>query len=262
MRFICETMLSGGPRHAGEVGMCEDSAGVITSSGGAMFYLADATSDQGQVGYFSSRYLAVSLGSWFLAHGLRSWELTADADVEKLFKDAWADMRDELSAEWNAHARQGGLAEALEKNGEPFQADGESGYLKSFSATFLGGSMTVEGRVVSTVQVGDVDIVVKKTDGQHERWQAPVARVFAQAMMKSGGEPVLRFFTPVYEKRAASDIACLLAKTDGVRFWNDEMAMGMIGEGVEAVARFRKLLRRGIRSDTGDDKALLYLAFL
>ncbi len=55
----------------------------------------------------------------------------------------------------------------------------------------------------------------------------------------------------------------LIAKTDGVRFINDELTVNaMACGGKEGVLKFRQILLKGIRSDTGDDKALFYCAFL
>ncbi len=62
-----EILLAGGRRHAcKEEELCEDAAGLHFFDKGVVFYISDGTSDETGVGPFSSRYLANSLGYYFI----------------------------------------------------------------------------------------------------------------------------------------------------------------------------------------------------
>ncbi|MBI5185493.1 MAG: protein phosphatase 2C domain-containing protein [Nitrospinae bacterium] len=65
--LFAEVLFAGGRRHGlREDELCEDAAGIHFLDGGAIFFLADGTSDEAGIGPFSSRCLANSLGYYFI----------------------------------------------------------------------------------------------------------------------------------------------------------------------------------------------------
>lgn len=66
-QLFAEVLFAGGRRHGlKEDELCEDAAGFHFLKDGAIFFLADGTSDEAGIGPFSSRGLANSLGYYFI----------------------------------------------------------------------------------------------------------------------------------------------------------------------------------------------------
>lgn len=263
--FVCEALVSGGPRHEHEVELGEDSAGVVTTPSGAMFYIADATSDEGGIGPFSSRYLANSLGYWFLNKGLGALDQQFDKiDIDKIFNAALDAMQASWLKEWSSFSKSPAATEEFEKHSEPYLSKyGGGGRVKTFSTAFMGGVIMRSGRRLALVRTGDIDLVVKRAGSAPSRKKIRKERIFAQLIAENDNPPRMRFADTAYEVYSAGSVDYLIAKTDGVSFVNDELTINaMTGGGPEGVLKFRRILLKGIRSSTGDDKALFYCVFL
>lgn len=261
--FICEALVSGGPRHKDEVEFCEDVAGIVTFPGGAVFYIADATSDEGRMGPFSSRYFASSLGFWFLKAGLSGMAAEGAAiNLDQVFESALSDLKGAWQNELSAYMKKPEAEEEIHKTAEPFKSEDGDGKLKVFSATFCGGVISSDDRNLRLVRTGDIDLIVKHGGEPAQRKPFHKKRLFVQFIKKEGEEPKFRFPEMSYEHYAAEELEYLIVKTDGVDFLNDELTINsMKGGGMEDALKFRKILLKGITSK-GDDKALLYCAFI
>lgn len=266
--FVCEALVSGGPRHKGEVELCEDCAGVVTTASGAIFFIADATSDEGAIGPFSSRYLANCLGYWFLNEGLKALRNEpGKIDIDKVFCAALDSMQASWLKEWAAFSKKPGAAattKGFEKHLEPYTSKEGDGGVKSFSSTFMGGVVMVSERRAAIIRTGDIDLVVKRAGSAPSRKDfRRKERIFAQIITDNNDPPRMRFSDTVYEVYSSAPVDYLIAKTDGVSFVNDELTINaMAGEGAEGILKFRRILLKGIKPGTGDDKALFYCAFL
>lgn len=261
---MCEALVSGGARHKNEVELCEDCAGVVTTPLGAVFYIADATSDEGRTGPFSSRYLANCLGYWFLNEGLKALgEGVGKIDIDKVFKSSLDSMQAAWLKEWASLLKKPGAAKELEKHLETYLSKEGGGGVKSFSTAFMGGAVTVSGRRAAIVRTGDIDLVVKRAGQAPSRKDFRKKRIFAQIIKRNDDPPRMRFSDTVYEVYRSGSVDYLIAKTDGVSFLNDELTIGaMANGGAKGILKFRRILLKGIKSGAGDDKALFYIAFL
>ncbi|HEB72587.1 MAG TPA: hypothetical protein ENI77_08195 [Nitrospirae bacterium] len=264
--FICEALVSSGLRHSGGAELCEDSVGVVTTPSGAVFFIADATSDEGGMGPFSSRYLANCLGYWFLSKGLSALDKRFDKiDVDKVFSGALDSMQASWLKEWAAFLKKPEAAKEFEKHFEAYRSKEGGGGVKSFSTAFMGGViMGASERRAMIVRTGDIDLVVKRAGHAPSRKDIRKDRIFAQFIKKSDNhQPRIRFSDTVYEVYSASMVDYLIAKTDGVSFLNDELTIkAMADGGAQGVLKFRRILLKGIKSGAGDDRALFYIAFL
>lgn len=90
-QLFAEILFAGGRRHGlKDDELCEDAAGLHFLDEGAIFFLADGTSDEAGIGPFSSRCLANSLGFYFIesclenhffnSNGRHSSKKTVDED--------------------------------------------------------------------------------------------------------------------------------------------------------------------------------------
>ncbi|MEE8484783.1 MAG: protein phosphatase 2C domain-containing protein [Nitrospinota bacterium] len=261
--FICEALVSGGPRHRDEVELCEDVAGIITFPEGAVFYIADATSDEGRMGPFSSHYFANSLGFWFLKAGLSEMANgIAAINLDQVFESALDDLKNAWQSELSAFMKKPKAEQEIHKVAEPFKSEEGGGWLKVFSTTFCGGVISSADRNVRLVRTGDIDLIVKHGGEDVQRKPMRKERIFVQFIKKENEEPKFRFPELTYEHYAAEELEYLIVKTDGVSFLNDELTINALkGCGIEDVLKFRRILLKGITSK-GDDKALLYCAFM
>ena len=262
--FLCEALVSGGPRHKDEVELCEDAAGVITFPEGAAFYIADATSDEGKIGPFSSHYFANSLGFWFLKQSLTAISNGAGTiNLDQVFESALAELKEAWQKELEAFWKKPEASEELSSSAEPFVTEQGSGSLKAFSTTFCGGIISAKGRTARLVRTGDIDLIIKHTGEPAQRKPFRKERIFVQFIKKDNEEP--RFTMPElsYEHYSVEELDYLIVKTDGVSFLNDELTCNSLGGcGMDDILKFRRILLKGVRAASGDDKAILYCAFL
>ena len=262
--FLCEALVSGGPRHKDEVELCEDAAGIITFPEGAAFYIADATSDEGRIGPFSSHYFANSLGFWFLKQSLAAISNgTGAINLDQVYESALKELKAAWQKELEAFWKKPEATEELNSAGESFVSEVGSGSLKVFSTTFCGGVISAKDKTVRLVRTGDIDLIVKHTGQTAERKPFRKERLFVQFIKKDNEEP--RFTMPelTYEHYSGEDLDYLIVKTDGVSFLNDELTCNSLkGCGIDDVLKFRRILLKGVKAASGDDKAILYCAFL
>ncbi|MBF0275897.1 MAG: protein phosphatase 2C domain-containing protein [Nitrospinae bacterium] len=294
--FIAEILASGGPRHGKSEELCEDAAGLVFFDKGVAFYLADGTSDNATAGAFSSRYLANSLGYYFLEEVLNKHitdeEKTTNEpilfpppsplikkimeegveanegenktiDVQTLFHKSLKKLSSAWKKEFNAcmgNATKGKeICDAL----EPFKAKETTGFYTTFSTTFCGGVLFHKDRSLHLVKIGDSDAIIAEKGKEVERLRSHRERYFARINANADKTKVEILFQEAdFKKRSYNNIDFMVVKSDGLRFTHDELTINLLKEtSNESFLKFRKILLKGCDNNVGDDKSLLYLKY-
>ena len=306
-KLFGEVLLSGGLRHAVAEELCEDAAGIFFFEGGAVFYLADGTSDQEQVGQFSSRYLANSLGYAFIESFLEDFDsifpdpIETNPSQEEIFpppspliqalRDIQMESKSSVSSssgtnlnvtktfhkaleriegwwkkEFEQLLKSKRSKDVLSQSLEPYKntATGESGFLKSFSTTFCAGVLLNNGKTLDLVKIGDLDVAVKEKKTELHRLNKHRERMFVSIRTSQDQtKAVIEFPKPSFKERSYRNVEYVVAKTDGVRFVNDDITFKLLeGNTGKSLLDFRKLLLKGYDKRIGDDKSILYFTYI
>lgn len=263
-RFVCEALLSAGKRHSEEGELCEDAVGIVSSSEGAAFYIADATSDEDRIGAFSSRYLANSIGYYFLSNAL-DWfgNQQTDMDIDRTFSISIDQMQAAWINEWRSFISKPEGLEMFSGKSRPFRGSPADGRLMSFSCAFAAGVILKQDRRVLIARTGDIGMVVKREGEAPKQREIIKDRIFARVVSQGDGQPQMKFSDTPYEVYKAGHLDYLILKSDGARYVHEDMIADALNKnGIESAKKLRRIFLKGMRSDTGDDKAVFYGMFL
>jgi hypothetical protein len=263
-RFVCEALVSAGKRHSEEGELCEDAVGIVSSSQGAAFYIADATSDEDSIGAFSSRYLANSIGYYFLNNALDCLDRPQeDIDIDRIFCSSISQMQSAWVNEWGAFISKPEAQELFIRKSKPFKGPSVDGRLLAFSCAFAAGVILKQGRMALIARTGDIGMMVKRAGEEAKDRGFLKERIFARAVSEGGGRAQMKFSDTPYEVYKAGSLEYLILKSDGVRYVHEGLLAGALNvNGIEAAKKLRRIFLKGMRSDTGDDKAIFYGMFL
>ncbi|MBF0291038.1 MAG: hypothetical protein HQK86_02680 [Nitrospinae bacterium] len=263
-RFVCEALVSAGKRHTDDEELCEDAVGIISSSQGAAFYIADATSDEDRIGAFSSRYLANSIGYHFLNNAL-DWfgGPQTQMDIDGLFSGSIDQMQTAWANEWRSFISKPEAMEMFGAKSRPFRGPSADGRLLSFSCAFAAGVILKQDRRVLIARTGDIGMMVKREGEAPRQRETLKDRIFARVVSHGDAAPQMKFSDTPYEVYKAGRMEYLILKSDGAKYVHEGLIAGALAKsGIESAKKLRRIFLKGMRSDTGDDKAVFYGMFI
>lgn len=255
--FVCEAMVTAGPRKAtssdaAEVDMGEDTAGVVVAGTQAFFWCLDGTSDADSVlteqrnDVFSSRLLAQSI----------AWQLNRLAGENP----EWPALRmlyralEQTRADWTERLRS---ISATDKQKLLERLRQQTGWLQC-STNFLMGKLQLDGHLEACI-VGDGHLVV------HPPGQVDIppsnGRQFCALQLSADGQDLELYFNEPenldLQFVSGEGVRTVIAATDGV---SAQMAtwLQQLPDPDFSSPELRQAISR-IRQGTLDDKTLLFI---